>query len=119
MKRIIRLTEQDLARIVRRVIRENNMILSEDEPGGMGLSPKTIMLVQQKLGIAADGKLGPQTTKAIMNFQKQNAITPDGKLGPLSLSKMGIKPNTNPTTGYAPPVSAPPVSESRRRYRNY
>ena len=72
------------------------------------------MVVQQKLGIAADGKLGPQTTKAIMNFQKQNAITPDGKLGPLTLSKMGIKPNTNPTTGYAPPVS-----ESRRRYRNY
>ena len=114
MGRIIRLTEQDLARIVRRVIRENNMILSEDEPGGMGLSPKTIMVVQQKLGISADGKLGPQTTKAIMNFQKQNAITPDGKLGPLTLSKMGIKPNTNPTTGYVPPVS-----ESRRRYRNY
>jgi peptidoglycan hydrolase-like protein with peptidoglycan-binding domain len=120
MGRIIRLTEQDLARIVRRVIRENNMILSEDEPGGMGLSPKTIMVVQQKLGIAADGKLGPNSRTKLMDFQTKNGLTPDGKLGPLTLAKMGI----NPTTGYAspvsaPPVSAPPVSESRRRYRNY
>jgi peptidoglycan hydrolase-like protein with peptidoglycan-binding domain len=116
MGRIIRLTEQDLARIVRRVIRENEMILFEDEPGGMGLNPKTIMAVQQKLGIAADGKLGPNTTTAIMNFQKQNAITADGKLGPSTLAKMGITTNTNPTTGNAP---AKPVAESRRRYRNY
>jgi len=114
MGRIIRLTEQDLARIVRRVIRENEMILFEDEPGGMGLNPKTIIAVQQKLGIAADGKLGPNTTTAIMNFQKQNAITPDGKLGPSTLAKMGITPT--PTTGNVP---ASPVAESRRRYRNY
>ena len=114
MGRIIRLTESDLARIVRRVIRENEMILSENDPGGMGLRRETIMVVQEKLGIHADGNLGPETKTAIMNFQKRNNMTPDGKLGPSTLSRMGVKSTDNPRSGIAPPVF-----ESRRRYRNY
>jgi peptidoglycan hydrolase-like protein with peptidoglycan-binding domain len=41
----------------------------------------SIKAVQKKLGVPADGRIGPKTKAAIMKFQKQNQLKADGILG--------------------------------------
>lgn len=75
----------------RMLIERTNRILTEQDKN-------TIMQVQKKLGLTADGISGPQTSQAIMNYQKQNGLTVDGKLGPQTLAKMGLGVTTQSTT---------------------
>jgi peptidoglycan hydrolase-like protein with peptidoglycan-binding domain len=53
-------------------------------------SKATVMAVQEKLGIPADGVIGPQTRKAVRRFQRQNGLTVDGVIGPQTLDALGI-----------------------------
>lgn len=48
----------------------------------LGDSGEDVRLVQQKLGIKADGIFGPQTQQAVMEFQRKNGLTVDGIVGP-------------------------------------
>ena len=50
----------------------------------------TIVAVQKKLGIAADGVIGPQTRRAVRRFQRRNGLTVDGVIGPQTLRALGI-----------------------------
>jgi putative chitinase len=54
----------------------------------VGSNNETVKLVQQKLGLAADGKFGPGTEKAVKAWQTANGLTADGIVGPASLKKM-------------------------------
>ena len=52
---------------------------------------ETVVQVQQKLGIAADGVVGPQTRRAVRRFQRRNGLTVDGVIGPETLRALGIE----------------------------
>jgi len=50
----------------------------------------TVVAVQQKLGVIADGVIGPQTKRALKRFQRRNGLTVDGVIGPETLRAMGL-----------------------------
>jgi peptidoglycan hydrolase-like protein with peptidoglycan-binding domain len=49
-----------------------------------------VTAVQQKLGVTADGVVGPQTRKALRAWQRANGLQADGVIGPQTLKAMGI-----------------------------
>ncbi|WP_320670380.1 transglycosylase family protein [Patulibacter defluvii] len=51
----------------------------------------SIAAVQGKLGIAADGVVGPQTRAAVKRFQRQAGIAVDGVIGPQTLAALGLR----------------------------
>jgi putative chitinase len=49
-----------------------------------------VKLLQEKLGVTADGSFGPGTEKALKEWQTKNVLVADGVAGPITLSKMGV-----------------------------
>jgi hypothetical protein len=49
-----------------------------------------VAAVQQKLGVTADGVVGPQTRKALRAWQRKNGLQADGIIGPQTLKAMGL-----------------------------
>ena len=56
----------------------------------LGMKGNEVKLLQEKLGLVADGDFGPKTEKSLKEWQTKNGITPDGVAGPTTLSKLGI-----------------------------
>lgn len=54
-------------------------------------SNASVQAVQKKLGVAADGVVGPQTRKALRSYQRTAGIGVDGVIGPETLGAMGLK----------------------------
>jgi hypothetical protein len=50
-----------------------------------------VKAVQRKLGIRADGVVGPQTRRAVKRFQKRNGLKADGIVGPATLAELGLE----------------------------
>ena len=50
-----------------------------------------VAAVQRKLGITADGVVGPQTRRAIRRFQRRNGLVVDGVVGPATLAALGLR----------------------------
>jgi N-acetylmuramoyl-L-alanine amidase len=52
----------------------------------MGMKPQAphgdVKLLQQKLGISADGRFGPGTRAAVVAYQTRNGLAADGIVGP-------------------------------------
>jgi peptidoglycan hydrolase-like protein with peptidoglycan-binding domain len=53
-------------------------------------SGPSVIWLQQKLRIAADGKFGPGTQQAVKNFQAAHGLTADGVVGPLTWQALGV-----------------------------
>lgn len=56
----------------------------------IGSSGELVRLLQQKLGITADGSFGPGTERAVKEWQAKNGLVADGIVGEITMSKMGI-----------------------------
>ena len=54
----------------------------------IGQSGAPVSLLQQKLGITADGSFGPATDAAVKAFQTANNLTADGIVGPQTWAKL-------------------------------
>jgi putative chitinase len=48
----------------------------------------TVMAIQAKLGLTADGDFGPGTERALTGWQRENGLEPDGIAGPATLAKL-------------------------------
>lgn len=68
-------------------------------------NPQTVMMIQTKLGVNADGKIDVPTTKAIEKYKQQNNLTPvDGTITQQLLNSLGVtqpSAQTTPTSGQA------------------
>jgi peptidoglycan hydrolase-like protein with peptidoglycan-binding domain len=53
-------------------------------------STSSVPAVQRKLGVTADGVMGPQTRRALKTWQRRNGLQADGVIGPATLKAMGI-----------------------------
>jgi putative chitinase len=54
----------------------------------VGSRGDTVKLVQEKLGLTADGVFGPGTERAVKAWQSANGLTADGIMGPRSLAQL-------------------------------
>lgn len=54
----------------------------------VGSRGETVRLVQEKLGLTADGVFGPGTERAVKQWQLENGLTADGIIGPKSLARL-------------------------------
>ena len=55
----------------------------------VGSRGDAVKILQQDLGIDADGIFGAGTKKAVMAFQEANALAVDGMAGPATLARIG------------------------------
>jgi peptidoglycan hydrolase-like protein with peptidoglycan-binding domain len=62
--------------------------------GAFALTKEQTAAVQEKVGVSADGVMGPQTKAAIKRFQRQKGLTVDGVVGPQTLAAMGLSSPT-------------------------
>ncbi len=61
-------------------------------------SKSTVAAAQRKLGVRADGVLGPKTRRAIRRFQRRRGLAVDGVLGPATLRALGVRVQRRPTS---------------------
>lgn len=54
-----------------------------------GARGQDVKLLQQNLGIAADGDFGPNTTQSVIAFQKRHGLIPDGIVGKGTWAALG------------------------------
>ncbi|MBZ0215031.1 MAG: peptidoglycan-binding protein [Fimbriimonadaceae bacterium] len=55
-----------------------------------GLKGEPVRLLQERLGVEADGVFGGGTEKALKDYQKANNLTVDGIAGPDTFASMGL-----------------------------
>ena len=72
----------------------------------ISMDPDVARAMQQKLGVAADGVVGPRTIAAVRSFQAAHGLTVDGVPGPATLSAMGISASGSASTRTAAPAGA-------------
>jgi cell wall-associated NlpC family hydrolase len=69
------------------------------------LDRATIVAAQRKLGITADGIVGPQTRAAVSAFERENGLPVDGRLDTAVLQKLGVGSTTSPAAAPAQPAA--------------
>jgi len=114
--KIIKLTESDLEKIIKRILKEDVDALPEMENVPLG----KVEAVQQALVNAGydigpagvDGKFGRNTKNAVMKYQKDNGIKQTGNVGPVTSGKLGVQPLTSGKPTQKPiqkPIQKPTV----------
>lgn len=63
---------------------------SADGASGDASASYDVKALQRKLGVTADGHMGPQTRRALKRFQKRNGLKADGVVGPATLRALGL-----------------------------
>jgi peptidoglycan hydrolase-like protein with peptidoglycan-binding domain len=88
-KKIVRLTEKDLTNIVKKVIKEQQNIMSGEEVFDLQNALNDYFELKKiNKRIPKDGKWGPTTIEALKMFQKAEGISSDGIAGPQVYSKL-------------------------------
>jgi peptidoglycan hydrolase-like protein with peptidoglycan-binding domain len=57
-------------------------------PSKPAMAPEALKKIQQQLGVAADGIMGPKTQAAIQAFQQKNGLKVDGIAGPKTMAAL-------------------------------
>ena len=57
-----------------------------------GDSGELVRILQEILGIEADGIFGSKTIRSVKNYQQRNGLTIDGIVGPMTWKKLGYDP---------------------------
>jgi hypothetical protein len=55
-----------------------------------GLTGEPVRILQEKLGVTADGIFGPGTEAALIEYQNNSGLSPDGIAGPDTFTAMGL-----------------------------
>lgn len=63
------------------------------------LSGSTVRAAQRKLGVTADGVIGPMTRAAIRDYQRENDLKVTGRLDNATLSALGLRGRASSTRG--------------------
>ena len=109
MKKIIKLKESDLLRIIKNVVSEQGLgrripsdfgqdIVAQVGGGNISTIQKKLKELGYNLGSSGpnqdgiDSVYGRQTKLAVQDFQRKNKLNPDGIVGPLTASKLGVNP---------------------------
>ena len=87
MKKVIKLTEADLTRIVKRVIKEQIQLNGEEVYEIQNalndyFKMKKVMQNGKLYQITTDAQWGPATIAALKKFQALEGLDPDGRPGP-------------------------------------
>jgi cell wall-associated NlpC family hydrolase len=85
---------------------------TSDEPSSSAttsLGSSQVRAIQQRLGVTADGEMGPQTRGAIKAFQSSHGLSADGEPGTQTLSALGVS-GASGTTSPTSATSAPTAS---------
>jgi hypothetical protein len=110
MKKVIRLTESDLEKIVKRVLKEQSVAGAPN----FGMTdfntiflPSGVKAVQRALifngfRIKDDGVFGPATKEAVRQFQKKKRIKQTGNVGPITAKALGVQPLISATNQKSP-----------------
>ena len=97
--RIIKLTESDLEKIIKKVLKEDPQPLPDMENAPLG----KVEAIQQALidagynigSTGVDGVFGRNTRNAVIKYQKANGIKQTGNVGPVTAGKLGVQPLTS------------------------
>ena len=72
----------------------------------IGSTGEDVKLLQEKLGVGADGNFGTGTDAAVRDWQSKNGLNPDGVVGDATWTKMGIvRPALNIPSGLPVDIS--------------
>ncbi|CAA0095405.1 Uncharacterised protein [Starkeya nomas] len=55
-----------------------------------GLAGAPVKILQEKLGVPADGQFGPKTEEALKAYQKEHGLSVDGIAGPDTFAALGL-----------------------------
>ncbi|MBS7545815.1 peptidoglycan-binding domain-containing protein [Ancylobacter oerskovii] len=55
-----------------------------------GLAGTPVKILQEKLGVPADGQFGPKTEEALKAYQKEHGLAADGIAGPDTFAALGL-----------------------------
>ncbi|WP_281502911.1 peptidoglycan-binding domain-containing protein [Ancylobacter crimeensis] len=55
-----------------------------------GLAGAPVRILQEKLGVPADGQFGPKTEEALKAYQKEHGLAVDGIAGPDTFTALGL-----------------------------
>lgn len=75
-----------------------------------GSSGEEVKILQQKLGLQADGLFGPLTEAAVKVFQKQKGLAVDGIVGPKTWAALGVTSVSTTSKCIDPSVIYKPLS---------
>ena len=82
--------------------------------GAFALSKQDTISVQKKVGVSADGVMGPKTKAAIKRFQRRNGLVVDGIVGPQTLAAMGLRSRSAKASRRSTLTDAPPGTADAR-----
>ena len=113
-RRIQRARRRRAARGGRRSLVIAVLTLCVATSGAFALTKEQTVAVQEKVGVTADGIMGPKTKAAIKRFQRRNGLDVDGVVGPQTLAAMGISSPTAKAAKHTTLTDAPPGTRSAR-----
>ena len=125
-KKIIRLTESDLIKLVNKFLKED----METEPEMVNVPLDKVTAVQQALkdksevyakllgttgpnGDGVDGKFGKNTRNAVKSYQKDNGIKQTGNVGPITSKSLGVEQITKNSKVSQSPKPEEPTKNSK------
>ena len=111
-RRLKRARRERATRGGRRAIWIASLALLCAASGAFALTRDQTLAVQEKVGVAADGVMGPKTRAAIKRFQRRNGLEADGVVGPQTLKALGI--TVSGTTKKATLTEAPQSTDAGR-----